>query len=47
MLVALKTGFKPTGEAAQEVFSAPGTEFVQFVDHTQVAGPSRLRRKGI
>ena len=42
MVLKLKAGLTPTGLDEQEELSAPGTEFVQLVDQTHVAGPSRL-----
>jgi len=42
MVLKLKAGFTPTGLDAQEELAASGREFVQLVDQTQVAGPSRL-----
>jgi len=42
----LKAGVKPSGDAEQEVPYAPGTELVQLVDQTQVAGPSKLMSIG-
>ena len=47
MVLGLKIGLRPRGTEEQVVPSAPATEFVQLVDQTQVAGPSKLTRKGI
>ena len=46
MVVSLKMGFKFTGYAVHEGPYAPGTELVQLVDQTQVAGPSMLTSIG-
>lgn len=42
----LKAGLTPTGAAEQLELTAPGTEFVQLVDQTHVAGDNKLTNIG-